>query len=635
MAEMKRAYAQFNIKSFDEEQRTIKGIATTPKTDHQDDIVEPRGASYELPIPFLFAHDSKQPIGQVQKAVVTDAGIEIEAQIKKIPEPGRLKDRVDEAWQSIKYGLVRGLSIGFKDVESEPIKGSTWGRRIKKWSWLELSAVVIAANSEASITAIKEIDSYYRTASGHKAESAGVSASHSLKLEVRHMPMTNADRMKGLEEKRAAEVAARESIQEKVTEENRSKDDDEQQKFDDHSTSIKSIDRELSDCRLIERELIAKAKPVNPDNGNIEFHSPIIQVTTPKLEPGIALMKQLACVLHASQNHRDVYAVAREYCGQWPQIENALRQKAAVAVGTTTGTTWAAPLVYAQNLVAEFVNLLWPMSVMGRLQGLRRVGFNSRIPRETSVIAAEWVGEGRAKPVGALAFDTVTLTFAKCALIIGITDELARFSNPNAEILARDTLAEGITKFVDEQFLSANAAVTNVSPAGILNSADTDTASGTDATAVIHDMRQILAHYQVYNIPVNGLALVMQPVLASAIASLYTTLGVPYFPNISGDGGSVLGLQIITSNNVPSGYIISMHPPSVAVADEGGLQIDVSREASVELEDNPTTSAYHLLSAFQANLIFVRAERYITWARLRTKGVFYLTSAAYGGSITT
>jgi hypothetical protein len=78
-----------------------------------------------------------------------------------------------------------------------------------------------------------------------------------------------------------------------------------------------------------------------------------------------------------------------------------------------------------------------------------------------------------------------------------------------------------------------------------------------------------------------------------------------------------------------------MNPASVAVADEGGLQIDASREASVELEDNPTTSAYHLLSAFQANLIFVRAERYISWVRLCSKGVFYLTSAAYGGSITT
>jgi hypothetical protein len=127
----------------------------------------------------------------------------------------------------------------------------------------------------------------------------------------------------------------------------------------------------------------------------------------------------------------------------------------------------------------------------------------------------------------------------------------------------------------------------------------------------------------------------MQPVLASSIASLYTTLGIPYFPNVQGTGGNVLGLQVITSNNCPSGYIISMSPESVAVADEGGLQLDVSREASVELDDNATSGNYHLMSAFQSNLVFIRAERYISWARLRAKGVFYLTSAAYGGSITT
>ena len=32
MAEMKRAYAQLSIKAFDEEARTIRGIATTPHT---------------------------------------------------------------------------------------------------------------------------------------------------------------------------------------------------------------------------------------------------------------------------------------------------------------------------------------------------------------------------------------------------------------------------------------------------------------------------------------------------------------------------------------------------------------------------------------------------------------------------
>ena len=89
------------------------------------------------------------------------------------------------------------------------------------------------------------------------------------------MPMTNTDRMKGLEEKRAAEMGAIEAIQNKLTEENRTKDEAEQETFDDHAATIKSIDRELSDCRMIERELIAKAKPpvVNPDHrrGRIPF----------------------------------------------------------------------------------------------------------------------------------------------------------------------------------------------------------------------------------------------------------------------------------------------------------------------------------------------------------------------------
>ena len=95
-----------------------------------------------------------------------------------------------------------------------------------------------------------------------------------------------------------------------------------------HATTIKSIDRELSDCRMIERELIAKAKPpaVIDQNGTaIEMHQPVIQVTAPKLEPGIGLMKLLHCQAYARENHRDVINVAREHCGQWPQIEQALR----------------------------------------------------------------------------------------------------------------------------------------------------------------------------------------------------------------------------------------------------------------------------------------------------------------------
>lgn len=154
---MKRAYSLLTIKAMDEDDRVLEGIATSIKTDRLGDVVEPDGAEFKLPIPLLWQHDATQPIGEVYKATVTKDGILVKARIAKVSEPGRLKERLDEAWQSIKAGLVRGFSIGFRSKEDAAIKG-TFGIRFLKWEWLELSAVTIPANVEASITAIKSAD---------------------------------------------------------------------------------------------------------------------------------------------------------------------------------------------------------------------------------------------------------------------------------------------------------------------------------------------------------------------------------------------------------------------------------------------------------------------------------------------
>lgn len=166
---MKRAYSILTMKAMDDEKRELVGIATTPTPDRVGDIVEPKGAVFQLPIPLLWQHRSDQPIGQVVEAKVTDTGIEVRCQMAKVEEPGKLKDRLDEAWQSIKAGLVRGLSIGFKDIEYSRI-GDTYSYRYLKWLWLELSAVTIPANGDCSIEGIKSADELLRrTAPGAKA----------------------------------------------------------------------------------------------------------------------------------------------------------------------------------------------------------------------------------------------------------------------------------------------------------------------------------------------------------------------------------------------------------------------------------------------------------------------------------
>jgi HK97 family phage prohead protease len=154
---IQRAYALLTVKAVDDEARSITGIATTPTPDRLGDIVDPEGAEFKLPLPLLWQHDSRQPVGHVTAAKVTGEGIDIKAQFVKIDEEGTLKNRLDEAWLSVKSGLVKGLSIGFKPIESSRLEDS-FALRFIKWMWLELSVVTIPANQDATITAVKAMD---------------------------------------------------------------------------------------------------------------------------------------------------------------------------------------------------------------------------------------------------------------------------------------------------------------------------------------------------------------------------------------------------------------------------------------------------------------------------------------------
>lgn len=155
---MTKAYSTLQIKSVTDtdDERIITGIATTPSTDRDDDVLEPAGAKFALPIPLLWQHNHNQPIGEVIEAQITDGGIQITAKIAKIAEEGKLKQRIDEAWQSIKSGLVKCLSVGFKIKEYNYFEQS-WGLHIKEWEWYELSVVTVPANPDAVITSVKQI----------------------------------------------------------------------------------------------------------------------------------------------------------------------------------------------------------------------------------------------------------------------------------------------------------------------------------------------------------------------------------------------------------------------------------------------------------------------------------------------
>jgi len=156
------------IKSFDDDRRMFEGIATTGAIDRMDDVVEPKGAILRLPIPMKWQHGKgfmgDDQIGEVTSATVTPKGIPVKGRFFKADEPPSLKEDFDRIWGFIKAGM-RGLSIGFNPIEYEPIKGSN-GIRFTSWEMLELSPVTVAANQEAAITLIKQMNSQSRAALG-------------------------------------------------------------------------------------------------------------------------------------------------------------------------------------------------------------------------------------------------------------------------------------------------------------------------------------------------------------------------------------------------------------------------------------------------------------------------------------
>lgn len=652
---MDRCFSCLEIKSVDEDRRIIRGIATRPTPDRLGDIVESEGAEFKLPLPLLSQHDRTRPIGHVLKARVKSNGIEVEAQIAKIDEPGLLKDRLDEAWQEIKSGLVRGLSIGFKPIEAARIEG-TYGMRFLKWLWLELSAVTIPAHEDASILTVK---SYAQAAFGRSSTvrllppSPGVSG---------HMAgaasMNIQEHIKHLQNTRAAKAAALEAIMKASVESGETMDADARKQFDETESEIKSLDEELKRAETMLRIQSSQAKEVRPvDPARVDDPSkkaaddrdPLRRVVAVerKLQPGVMFARYAGIIAAAKGNFSTALEIARDKFPTEKPLQDVIRligtrgndwvSKAAVAVGTTTDSDYAAPLVNYTVMVQDFFEFLRPQTIIGQIAGLRTVPFNVRVPRQIGGGSAAWVGEGAPKPATATSFDYVELKYTKLATIAVITEELARFSSPSAEMIIRDTLAAAIIQTMDTDFVDpANAGSANVKPASITNGVSAIPSTGNTEAEIRIDIGNVFAPWIAANLTPLGGVWIMSATTALALSLVLNESGNPAFPGITMSGGLFFGLPVVVSETVGN-IVILARAPDILLADDGQVTIDVSREASVQMDDvptNPVVAATVLVSLWQHNLIGVRAERMVSWVKGRAAAVQYLSGVNWGQTTT-
>lgn len=349
-----------------------------------------------------------------------------------------------------------------------------------------------------------------------------------------------------------------------------------------------------------------------------EIKSVKVESNLPK-GTGFALLVKASAIATKSKGG----ITTREVLQGWSAPEsviNAATQKA--VAGTTTETNFGKELVDYANLTGEFIELVRQKTVVDKIAAqMRQVPFNVKIPTQTVSGSVGWVGEGKMKPVGNPQFGSMTLSHAKIAGIVLLSDELIRFSNPKADQLVRDDLVQTVAQFIDQQFFDPEKAEATESPASVLNGVSEITATGTTADKVDADTNTLIAQLVDAGISLEGAVWGMSETRAMQISGMRDPLGRPFFEGMSLTGTrSFKGLPVHTSGNLGD-KIVLIVPSQILLADDGGVDFSVSNEATINMGEE---RAPNLVNLFQNNLTAIRAERFIRWKKRHAKAVGFI-----------
>jgi HK97 family phage major capsid protein len=447
--------------------------------------------------------------------------------------------------------------------------------------------------------------------------------------------MTLAEQIAAFKAKRAAALDKKSALVQKSIDEGRTLDEREREEDTQLKSEIDSIDAHIKTLEDHEKLMLSKAAPVTNVPGaneqGVHIQGGVLSVKR-NLAKGTAFTRYVALLALSKGNIMQAEVLANNHFKDTPEV--GIVMKAAVAAGSTSDTTWAGPLVQYNDMVGEFIELLRPQTIIGRLDSVRRVPFNIRIPRQTAGTTGTFVGEGSPTPVKKLDFDNITLPWAKASTIVVITAELAKLSNPSAEALVRQDLMDGLAQYLDKRLIDpAYPGVANVSPASLTNGVTPTQSTGATLAALDQNVRTCMTTFADAELGLGAGVWVMSASMAIRLSMMRTNQDSKAFPELSVNGGTFYGLPVIVSNNVVGSgspgdqYLILIDQSNVLLADDGQLMIDVSTEASLEMNDAPSGGATSLRSLWQNGLMGVKCDRWIYWTKRRSQAVQFIDKA--------
>jgi HK97 family phage major capsid protein len=321
---------------------------------------------------------------------------------------------------------------------------------------------------------------------------------------------------------------------------------------------------------------------------------------------------------------------AREWANT-PEVGRAL--KANVDALSSGGN---ADLVVPMPIKNDFLPVIRARTVLNKIPGLRQVPANVSMLKVTAGAATAWAAEGAPRPISKFQMDRVALMYDKVCSTIVTSRELLVASGVVAELAFGNELAAGVAAFTDKAFLDPSFdAIPGTRPASISFGLPSISSTGTSLAAVVQDLRALFANFVAADGALESAVLIMAPRTALAMAQLTGTGGALAFPNLGVKGGTVYGIQTLTTSAcIADGspgetFMVLLDPAQILIADDGGLRIKSSRAASMQMSDAPAAGSQSLVNLWQNGLVAIGIDRQITWKRASDAGVSVLRDIAY------
>ncbi len=320
---------------------------------------------------------------------------------------------------------------------------------------------------------------------------------------------------------------------------------------------------------------------------------------------GLAMAKMQGDLLAAVEYARDA---------GWARPERILR--AAVNVGTTSDSLWAGKLTDYRGVSSGFLTAMAPQSPIDALAPLAagNIPARKRIVLSTVALNGSIVAEGAPRPVSKLAFDTTQTEEQSALAIVVVTDELLRMGDGAAVTLLQRELANG------------SAAAANVKLLADLAAAAASAAIISGTSSFLEDL-----HSAVSAITSRGTGKAVAIVPPAVAVDLSMTEGSA-FDQMTPNGGTVRGVRVLVSDEVPNGTDVIVVDPSKLNIDPGVVTLATANAGALQMDDNPSAGAQNMVSLYQTNSVALRSERRISYSILREDAVAVITSADYSPS---